>query len=153
MVSDQGEVMSLRRKQARILSPAINGGGYKQVMLGAKQTGRIAQLVLEAFVGQRPTGYDVAHNNGVKTDNRLANLRWATRTDNHADKRKHGTHMQGETVNGAKLKSAQVAEVKKLIIDGETDSDIGGKYDVHRRTINDIRRGVTWRHVDPQETP
>jgi hypothetical protein len=147
MVSDQGDVMSLKRKQARIMQPSINGGGYKQVMLGAKQTGRIAQLVLEAFVGPRPGGHEVAHNNGDRLDNRRCNLRWATRVSNHADKRKHGTHLQGETVPGAKLTADRVRNIRKMIAAGVSDTEVGQAHGVHRRTVNDIRRGKTWTHL------
>jgi hypothetical protein len=37
-------------------------------------------------------GHQAAHGDGAGLNNRLANLRWATRRENEADKIKHGTH-------------------------------------------------------------
>lgn len=47
----------------------------------------IHKLVLEAFVGERPSGMQACHGNGDKTDNRLVNLRWDTVKANHRDKK------------------------------------------------------------------
>jgi hypothetical protein len=52
----------------------------------------VHRLVLEAFVGPCPPGMEACHNNGIRDDNRLENLRWDTRVNNHADKHKHGTY-------------------------------------------------------------
>lgn len=46
-------------------------------------------LVLTAFVGHRPNGYEGCHNNGDPSDNRLVNLRWDTPRGNQADKLVH----------------------------------------------------------------
>ena len=56
----------------------------------------VHRLVLTTFTGSCPGGYEGAHWNGVRTDNRLVNLRWATRKDNLADRVRHGTLPVGE---------------------------------------------------------
>jgi hypothetical protein len=48
---------------------------------------RIHQIVAKAFLGPRPTGMQVAHNNCNHRDNRLSNLRYATPAENQADSR------------------------------------------------------------------
>jgi hypothetical protein len=55
----------------------------------------VHHLVLEAFVGPRPAGHEAAHGDGDKTNNALANLRWATPKENAADRYRHGTVLFG----------------------------------------------------------
>ena len=47
-------------------------------------------IVAAVFIGPRPPGKQVAHWNGDKNDNRLANLRYATREENDADSARLG---------------------------------------------------------------
>lgn len=69
--------------------------GYRTVNLTNKYKARrlfIHRMVLEAFVGPCPPGMEVLHINGVRDDNRLANLRYGTRSENMIDALRHGTH-------------------------------------------------------------
>lgn len=81
--------------ELREIKPVKNGNGYLKVHL--KQGKRIIQkslhvLVLETFLCERPANnIQACHNNGVKTDCRLSNLRWGTAKENSDDQRKHGT--------------------------------------------------------------
>ncbi|MBF6326594.1 HNH endonuclease [Nocardia cyriacigeorgica] len=77
----------------RMLNPRIDDRGYPQVALYRNGRGsfrRVHTLVLEAFVGPRPDRADGCHNNGVKTDNRIGNLRWDSRVSNSLDTVEHG---------------------------------------------------------------
>lgn len=99
-VSDQGGVRSVERtvnyRDGRVrdypsvdLATSDNGYGYRVVTLsqgkGVKKVRLVHQLVMEAFVGPRPEGWDTCHGNNVKSDNRLENLRYDTREANLAD--------------------------------------------------------------------
>lgn len=114
-VSDFGRVRSVERCgihgregnhvfPSRILNPIANQKGYSVVNFTDNATPGttrrraqrlVHQLVLEAFVGPRPDGFDSCHNNGNKADARLKNLRWDTRAGNFADKKLHGTSQTG----------------------------------------------------------
>ena len=49
-------------------------------------------LVMEAFVGPRPAGYEVSHRDGDASNNHVRNLRYATRQENQHDRRFHEKH-------------------------------------------------------------
>ena len=56
----------------------------------------VSELVLTTFVGPRPSPvHDAAHVNGNRDINGLENLVWATKKENAAHKRLHGTTSAG----------------------------------------------------------
>lgn len=52
---------------------------------------------METFVGLRPDGLEVCHNDGVHTNNQLTNLRYDTRRENLRDRVRHGTFRNGRS--------------------------------------------------------
>lgn len=89
----------------RMLNPGLAINGYVQVNLSYKQRKvrkLLHALVLEAFVGPRPEGMEGCHNNGIRHDNRLSNLRWDTTKANHEDSVRHGTHTRAGLELGRK---------------------------------------------------
>ena len=111
-VSDQGRVRRLERHvrqvgfggkeydrvfPERIIRGKLDGRGYLTAHLrhaGRDETLWVHRLVLSTFTGDTPEGLDCCHNNGDRTDNRLTNLRWDTRSKNIKDAILHGTHPQ-----------------------------------------------------------
>ena len=78
----------MRSVPERILKPGtMNRFGHVSVALGRDGGSYcVHYLVMLAFEGPRPARCDVAHNNGIGNDNRLENLRYATRTGNNLDR-------------------------------------------------------------------
>ena len=98
-VSDQGRVRSFRRnRQGQVLRVNRITNGYLQVNLyiGSGKGSRklVHRLVLEAFVGPKPSGHEACHNDGDQTNNRLTNLRWDTPKNNARDVKLHGRQFQ-----------------------------------------------------------
>lgn len=104
-VSNQGRVRSLDRKVERNNhSPMMIRGkvhvqqyrpdtGYYSVKLsqhGRKRNYYIHRLVLMAFVGLPEEGQEACHQNDIRTDNRLANLRWDSHLENVRDALRRG---------------------------------------------------------------
>lgn len=101
-VSNHGRVRSLNhvfvrkdgrrhRWSGRILATPLDDKGYPQVNIG-RRARRVHTLVLEAFVGLRPSELDCCHGDGDPTNNSLTNLRWDTPTANAQDAIRHGTN-------------------------------------------------------------
>jgi HNH endonuclease/NUMOD4 motif len=90
-----GRAVQVRRK-GRVLRPYVSGSGYLILRLGSDSgLAYVHQLVLLAFVGPRPAGCQAAHDDGNRLNNVVANLRWATASENNIDKRRHGTSSLG----------------------------------------------------------
>lgn len=82
-----------RSWKGQVLKQVINHNGHCRVMLQGKYKW-VHRLVLEAFVGPCPDGFDGCHNDGNPANNRVENLRWDSRRENAKDRVRHGNHFQ-----------------------------------------------------------
>lgn len=74
-----------RRIKGVILRPHTNRFGYVYVQLWKNKKGvnfLVHRLLAETFIENPLLKSDVNHKNGVRNDNRLDNLEWATRSEN-----------------------------------------------------------------------
>jgi Trp operon repressor len=168
-VSNYGNVRSLDRViteqtgktqtlKGRILKPHTNSSGYYQINLNRKSirtTFAIHQLVAQAFLDNRSRKPTVNHINGIKTDNNVNNLEWATYSENleHAYKNKLRTSVLSQAVGEKnykrKLTPEQVIEIKRLLVAGNlTHREIATKFSVARSTITEIKSGRRWRYLN-----
>lgn len=82
-ISIYGDVYS--KKYGKILTPGVDTHGYYTVSLyrdGVSRDKRINRLVAEAFIPNPSNKPQVNHINGVKTNNHVTNLEWATCSEN-----------------------------------------------------------------------
>ena len=105
-VSNHGRVRSVdrtvtysngqvRRYKGKVRRTPLNQDGYPLVSLcihGKCQSHYVHSLVAETFIGTRPEGMEVCHNDGSKTNNHVDNLRFDTQSENTLDRVAHGTH-------------------------------------------------------------
>jgi hypothetical protein len=137
-VSNLGRVRNVAT--GHILRPRIHSHGYHRIAIGAAREEYIHRLVCTAFNGPCPDGFQCDHINRDRSDNRAQNLRWVTPEENKA----HRFIPQGEDRTQSKLTQAEV-EMIRTLLPALSNTAIGARFGVHRRTIADIRNGVTWK--------
>jgi hypothetical protein len=150
-VNRKGDVFSLKRGVRRKLKPTKTHYGYHKVTLtseGVCHQKLVHRLVLDAFKGPPKPHQECRHLNNIRTDNRLENLAWGTRSENEADKVRFGTSNMGEKHGMAKLTEVDVRDIKGLLHqDAMTQTAIAKQYHVDPATISNIQRGINWKHV------
>jgi hypothetical protein len=156
-VSDLGRVRTLPgKKRGRwgwvnkvgcVRKTPINVYGYPTVDLkheGHRKTFTVHTLVLTAFVGPRPEGYECRHLNGNRADSRLLNIAWGTPSENTDDRRRHGTFVQGETHGASVLTDDEVRLIRKMT---GTQASIAKTFNVSPSLISMIKSRTRWTHV------
>jgi hypothetical protein len=148
-VSDHGRVKSLarnihrrdrwgglsgRRVTGMLRKPQVRNG-YRYLTLLHTDRRFIHRLVLEAFVGPCPEGMEACHNDGNPANNQLENLRWDTRKANHADKRIHGTLVEGYAHPAAKLTFAQIEAIRVEYAVRRNPTELAKRYGIAYRTV------------------
>lgn len=164
-VSNLGRVKSLKRMVScgvrhgkpahrtvceKILKLGFDADGYAQVLIaptaGSKfKTTKVHQLVALAFLGPRPEGKWVLHGPNGKKDNSVQNLYYGTPTQNVNDRWRDGTIIIGEKHHKAKLKEADVIEIRQLYDQGLTQKEIARRYNIGRTAIAKIIGKQNWK--------
>lgn len=139
-----GGMMS-RKLRGKTIKAIPDSRGYPTVGLcrdGGCVRHRVHRLVLAEFVGECPDGEEACHNDGVRTNNCVSNLRWDTRSNNHKDKIKHGTDARGERSPNSRLSNEQAAAISLLYSQAlATQKDLGKMFCVSPQTVGAIVRG------------
>lgn len=151
-VSSFGRVYSFKQTNCRggFLKSCLNTKGYLIVGLsnsGRSVSYRVHRLVLEAFVGPCPLGKEAGHLDGVRTNNRIANLAWITSSENRRHTYLHGTATVGERNGAHKLTTEQVKQIRAELKDGVPASWLARDYGVDPATIERINHRISWAHV------
>lgn len=147
-VCSDGRIMGPR---GAWLKPRTEPSGYQVVGITRNARAypvRVHVVVCTAFHGPRPTPqHEVAHANGVKSDNRAENLRWATHPENEADKAQTGTLLLGERRWNAKLTAEDVREIRRRIAGGEVKRRLAAEFGVTPTAIQAVASRRSWKHV------
>ncbi len=154
-VSDLGRVRRAGKAKGavagRIKSPTPRGGGYARVILhqdGMARQVDVHILVAEAFLGPRPTpDHQAAHEDGQPWNCCLSNILWKTRSENDADKDRHGTRPRGESHRMSKLSDDDVREIRATVGPRGIYAALARKFSVSPSTISKIKLGRKWTHV------
>lgn len=122
------------------LKPLKNGISNKYVW--AKIDGKkhyIHKLVMEAFKGKRPDGYEIDHIDRNPLNNDLSNLRYVTKWENK---------LRGEEHARAILNENKVNFIRLFMgFEGINRRMMAQMFGVSRNTIADVITRRTWRHI------
>ena len=154
-VDSNGNVFSKKRKREKRLAVNITTDGYPRVNIknsktNKKQSIKIARLVLFAFIGSCPDGFQCCHNDGNKMNSNLNNLRWDTRQANGLDSVKHGTcffaNNIGEKHPRSKLALKDVKKIRSLK-NLYTIRILGKMFNTSHQNVSRILNNQSWRPV------
>jgi hypothetical protein len=154
-ISNKGRVKSLFRQfirsngcvqtiQERIIRQRNHPNGYLMVSLsnrGIYTHFLVHRIVAKAFIGEEPAGHEVAHNDGIKTNNCVENIRYALPIDNTADNYGHGKIKFGIQNSASKINDEQALNIFN---DERKQHLIAKDYGVSQTLISAIKTKKVW---------
>ena len=130
-----------------LLTVSLDRSGYPTIGLwraGKVIRKKIHKLVAETFIGPAPIGHLVCHNDSIKTNNCVSNLRYGTAKSNQDDRVANGTRSFGQAHGRTKLTNEQVMSIFRSI---DPTKLLAERYCVNSGTIWSIRNGRNWSHL------
>ena len=145
--SGKGPNRTYRRfMEGRLLRPQRHSKGYLQVALST-QLYLVQWIVAAAFIGPRPTGALVLHDDDDKKNNAASNLRYDSYAENAVDMSAHGRSMIGEANPFHKLEQADVVSIRGAYERGAQQRDLATQFGVSQGHISRLVNSEQWRHV------
>ena len=151
-ISNQGRVKSLKRRvrngrgfrlvRGRILKPGMVGHGYHGVILqkkGKRKNATIARLVAQAFVENLLNKPEVNHIDGDKINNRVRNLEWATKSEQHIHAYRMGLQKSTKPMLG---KFGRMHNRSKAVLQFDFDGNLISEYGSMREAERET--GIPW---------
>lgn len=158
-VSDLGRVKSLNYNHhgmEAILKPSNRGNGYLFVVLcinKIKTNYLVHRLVCESFLPNPENKRTVNHKNGIKTDNRLDNLEWATHHENNKHAHDNGLNVSPKfwtgkfgSDNPSSIPVCRFSKTGEYIDEFAGASEAARITGLHRGHISDCCRGSLKSH-------
>lgn len=146
-VSNIGRVESFAKSsKGHFLSQTrFNKDGYIHVRLaknGAVKEFLLNRLVAQLFIGPAPKGHEtVNHINGIKTDNHVENLEWASRSEQMYHAYKHGLKLPVKDKAIKSFSQADKAYIKSHFMKykhGKSINYFAHKFNVCHSVIEEI---------------
>ena len=144
-ISACGRAFSTKQKKVKELKLHLTTNGYPHIIISKgseRKSVLVHKIVLTTYGGPRPEGMQVGHLNGIKTDNRIENLKWVTIRENSIHTFAHGT------MHCAKLTHDQVIEVKRLLRDGVSGAEVGRRFGLKKHSVSEIKTGKHWSFIN-----
>jgi hypothetical protein len=133
---------NIRNYKKQILTPVKTDDGYLRVHLrktGVSKNLRVHRIVANHFIENPENKPEVNHINGNKTDNRVENLEWVTKSENAIHAYKHGLQ---NSLKNFQEKTIPLADIRKIKhsykVLGLSIRNLAFKFGYTRRTIKSI---------------
>ena len=157
-ISDFGQARSaIDRKNTfnkKVLKQWTCTNGYQSIRMYKNGKGHpttIHSLVMAAFIGPRPEGYQINHKDGNKANNHVSNLEYITPLENVRHAHRTGLSSQnGENNVRNKLTEENVHEIRRLR-GKETQKSMAARLGVCQATITHIATGRNWSWLKEEE--
>lgn len=122
---------------------ARNTRGYGNLKVEGRW--HIASRLLCEWAHGLPPGeqHHAAHSCGNRACVNPQHIRWATPSENGADKLAHGTSARGELCGASRLSEPEVLEIKRQLPLASM-RQLARDFGVDPKTIRKIRDGITW---------
>lgn len=152
--SSDGRIWSSCRSiELRELKPSLGKHGHLRVGIvdveGKYRCRFVHRLVLEAFVGPCPPGYQGCHDPDPSPSNcNLSNLRWDTCQGNHDDRVRAGRQPYGAKNGRAKLTEEQIRDIFAAIAAGVSQRRLARMYGITRTSIRYILLRKNWKYLE-----
>ena len=154
IISSNGVIKSVARKNRlndKIKKQRKDKDGYMIVNLhsdGKTKTLKVHRLLAEAFIYNPLNKPQVNHINGIKNDNRLQNIEWATQSENMQHSYDNGLTKAsvGEKNGNSKLTTKDVEDMKKLR-KFMTYQELANVFSVSICQAHRIINNKRWKHV------
>jgi len=134
-------------RKGKLLNSTPKKSGYLRVFLSKNnkvKTFYVHRLVAECFLEKTNNKNQVNHLNGIKSDNRIENLEWCTKTENIKHGFDTGLLNCGEKSIFSKLNEEKVLQIVDLRKKGYKLIELSEKFDVTKMTIMRILNGTNW---------
>lgn len=118
---------------------------------GKKHGLQVHRLVAQAYIPNPNNLPVVNHIDGNPLNNHVSNLEWTTHSGNCKHAVAYGLtklpNQIGEFNSNARLTKVDVIKIKQLHSSGFSLVDIAEMFKVAKKTVSDVVRGVTWKHI------
>lgn len=124
--------------------------GYPTVALRQNRKAKrccLHRILALTFFGPCPDGCEVAHENGIRTDSRLENLSYKTRSENQLDRARHGTDDRGEKNKSAKTDTDTVLAIRAGYESGDRVAELARRFGLQPSHVSLIVHRKAWKHV------
>jgi predicted XRE-type DNA-binding protein len=145
-----------RLHKGRVRKLSEDKDGYKFVTLHKNLKRKkflVHRLVALTFILNPENKPCINHKDGIRDNNYIDNLEWATYKENEQHKLRFLTKgknlkNRGENNGNSELTNVEVMEIKSLLKDSKlTQQQIADKYNISRINVCRINTGKRWRYI------
>lgn len=122
-----------------------DGDGYLLIKSAGRNISPIHRFIWESVHGPIPTGLQINHINGIKTDNRISNLELVTPAENVRHAWRSG--LNNSFGQGQHLSKLNDAAVRTIRASPKRGRELASEFGVSYKTIRNVINWATWRHV------
>lgn len=148
--NEAGQFYVTKSKKPKLKSIVIQKNGYPYVGLSLKKKYQIYTvhgLILNAFIGAAPKGFQAAHLDGSRKNSILSNLKWVTPKENMRHKKLHGTQTAGETCPTSKYTEYVIRSIFDKSHRGWKQKEIAKYFMINPAYISEIFNRKVWGHL------